>query len=130
MTLRGRYVTGAILLFLFGLFFLMWISVLLNISGRDGLNFTGDDPAVGVVDITGAIYHARPVVRQIKRLRDDHDIRGLLVRSPGKAAAAVFIPAIGSPFRWQNNTTARIPAWKTRWNQFQQVLLPACGAFR
>jgi len=90
MTHRGHIITGTILACLLGVFLLMWLSVLLDMPGSESLGLVDGESAVGIVTIEGPIYSSRLVVDQIRYLREDKEVAGMLVRvnSPGGGVAA------------------------------------------
>jgi len=80
-----------ILIGCFGLIFLFVVfAVLIGILFSDKSKF--DDPfaeKIGVVEVSGIIEDSQDVVDQIKKYREDEDIKAILVRinSPGGAVA-------------------------------------------
>lgn len=70
---------------------LMALSLLsLRMSGGEGAGFPAFGPKVAVVELTGTIIDARPVVRQLKQYRRDGSVRAIVLRieSPGGGVAA------------------------------------------
>ncbi|MDZ7294378.1 MAG: signal peptide peptidase SppA [candidate division KSB1 bacterium] len=70
---------------------LMVLSLLsLRASGEAGMGFPAFGPKVALVELTGTIVDARPVVRQLKQFRQDGSVRAIVLRieSPGGGVAA------------------------------------------
>ena len=84
MTKPSDWIIGSILLivifvFVFAMFF--------NVSTGRGYGF--NDPRVGIIEITGLIYDAEPVVNQLRRYSSHKAIKSILIRidSPGGVIA-------------------------------------------
>ncbi len=71
----------------FAIFTGLTLSVMAMVAwfGRDAVDFGGD--AVGVVEIEGAIADARDIIENLRRFREDEDIKAIVIRidSPGGA---------------------------------------------
>lgn len=80
---------GAFFLFSLLVFSLLFFSVRGN-SSEDEFEFGGSGPKIGVIDVEGVIFQAKPFVDDLKRYADDSSIKAIILRidSPGGGAAA------------------------------------------
>lgn len=79
---------GAFFLFTLLVFSLLFFSVRGN--SEDEFEFGGSGPKIGVIDVEGVIFQAKPFVDDLKRYADDSSIKAIILRidSPGGGAAA------------------------------------------
>lgn len=80
---------GAFFLFSLLVFSLLFFSVRGN-SSEDEFEFGESGPKIGVIDVEGVIFQAKPFVDDLKRYADDSSIKAIILRidSPGGGAAA------------------------------------------
>lgn len=79
---------GAFFLFTLLVFSLLFFSV--RGSSEDEFEFGGSGAKIGVIDVEGVIFQAKPFVDDLKRYADDSSIKAIILRidSPGGGAAA------------------------------------------
>src|SRR6185312_12716186 len=79
---------GAFFLFTLLVFSLLFFSVRGN--SEDEFEFGGSGQKIGVIDVEGVIFQAKPFVDELKRYSEDSSIKAIILRidSPGGGAAA------------------------------------------
>lgn len=84
---RGIATVVAVFGGLFAMFFLFAFVAIASLQG-DGFDFAGQ-PRVGIIEVTGPIMGSREVLADIRRFRDDENVKAIVVRvdSPGGAVA-------------------------------------------
>lgn len=78
------------LLFVGGMFTLLFLIAIGSLATNDTEVLSGSGEKIALVELKGTILASEDIVRQVKKYREDHSIKGILLRidSPGGGVAA------------------------------------------
>lgn len=90
MVKRRDWVVGAVIFLSFAGFVFFSVIMLLSLGSEGAFDFRALGRRVAIVDVTGPIYSAEGVVRQIKKYAEDKSVPAIVLRieSPGGGVAA------------------------------------------
>ncbi len=90
MAKRRDLIIGAIILFAFIGFVFFSVIALIGLGEQSTFNLPSLGKRIAIVDVTGTIYSAKDVVRQIKKYTKDNSVPAIVLRvdSPGGGVAA------------------------------------------